>query len=168
MSLIGEAGAPGRLLNYVMVGRHNTILADYSLDSGNFVEFAGKIIGYFKRGRYILTFKENEIIYLKEKEDDGVFFLLIASEEIKKLEAFAVLETVRKEFIDSFEFSEIENAKQLSLNKEFRGKLESVFVTTSLTTRTSSRSLISTPSTRTRIINRSVWPTSSRKIWRTS
>lgn|SRR3990167_2005513 len=128
MSLIGEANSPARLLNYVMVGKDKTILTDYSPDSGNFVEFVNKIIGYLKRGRYILTFKENEIIYIKEKDDEGLFFLLIASEDVKKLEAFACLETVRKEFVDSFDISEIENMKPLSLNKEFSGILERLYV----------------------------------------
>lgn len=112
------------LVHYVCVCYERTILSDYARNDGNFVEFLGQIIKHLKKGRYILAYGENEIIYIKEKEDMGLWFLMVCHEKIPKLEAFVLLEKIRTEFKKSFIPDEYSNAKEFSLNRDFQGLLE--------------------------------------------
>ena len=77
-----------------------------------------------KQGRYILTYKDNEIIYIKEKQDTDLMFLMICSDKVTKRDAFVCLEYTRSLFKQYFTFEEYSSAAKFSLSPEFEGILE--------------------------------------------
>lgn len=111
-------------IHYLMVAHGDSILADYSSQKGNFREFIRTIIKYFKRGRYILMYKENEVVYIKEKADQGLMFLMIADDSIQAMKTLVCLERIRKDFLAQFDLVEVSGFKSFSLNKKFEKTME--------------------------------------------
>ena len=115
-------------MHYVGVAYRSTILCGYSKNDGNFADFISKILKYLKYGRYILTYKDNEIFYVKDKQDKGLVFLCIANEDVMAVHGFVCLERMREDFNRFFTKEEFSTTKTNSLNREFQGKLERHFV----------------------------------------
>ena len=115
-------------LHYIAVAYKTTLLCDYSKNEGNFRDFLGKIMKYLKYGRYILTYKENNIFYIKDKEDKGLTFILITGEDNISINAFVALERTKEDFLKYFTREEFAIKKINGLQKDFEGKLERHFV----------------------------------------
>lgn len=112
------------LVHYMQVSYRRNVVCDHSKNEGNFRDFIDQILKHFKFGRFILTYRENEIIYIKEKEDIDVMFLLITNDKVPKTNAFVTLEHIRMLFKQYFTFEEYSSAKKFSLNSEFEGILD--------------------------------------------
>ena len=115
-------------LYYIGVAFKTTLLSGFSKNEGNFKEFLGKIIRYLKYGRYILTYKDNNIFYIKDKEDSGLTFLLISNEYQAATPAFVALERARDDFLRYFTKEEYTTCKSGGLQRDFEGRLERHFV----------------------------------------
>ena len=113
-----------------MVAYDRSILCEYSKVKGNFNEFVMQIIKHLKKGRFLLSYRDSEIIYARERDDQGLMFLLIAGEKVPKMSCFVLLERLREEFKKSFVPEAYLGAKTGALNKTFKSVLEKLFVST--------------------------------------
>ena len=98
----------------LVVKEAKTVLWDFTEFGGNFQQITRQLFPYIDKNKR-KSFQASEY-YFHCIDDEGITFLCMANEETDRKVAYAFLEDLKKTFYDTFNITEIQNARSYELN----------------------------------------------------
>ena len=114
----GSSSAERARLVYALVACGTTVLADFTATSGNFPAVSRLLLNKFSRedGRMSYVYDSYAFHYIAE---EGVVYLCLTHEHLKRRIAFAFLEDVKERFKATYKPEEINEAHAFAMNQTF-------------------------------------------------
>ena len=127
--------ASEKKIYYMSIAVNNMIVADYGkMNKAKYQQSTSDVLSKLGRGDIIIPFNEMEYAVKNETVDNGntsITYLMLIEKGYYQVRAFNCLEKAKEEFNKFFDRSQISNARFLSLNKQFEGQFERVYVVNS-------------------------------------
>lgn len=120
---------PEKKVYYMGIARNQIILADFAKSHKfKYQQSTNDIINKFGSGEGIIPFNEMEYAVKNETSSGGMMYLMLIEKGYYQPKAFRCLERMKQDFEKFFDRHQIANARYLSLNKEFEGPFERIYV----------------------------------------
>lgn len=114
---------------YMAIARNQIILADFAKShKSKYQQSTNEIISKFGSGDGIIPFNEMEYAVKNETSSDGMMYLMLFEKGYYQPKAFRCLQRIKEDFNKFFDRHQIANARYLSLNKEFEGAFDMIYV----------------------------------------
>lgn len=123
--------ATEKKIYYMAIARDQITLADFAKShKAKYQQSTNDIIGKIGRGDVILPFNEMEYAVKNESAEGGLTYLMLVEKGYYQVKAFKCLDRMKEDFNKFFDKGQIANARYLSLNKEFDGSFDRIYVIT--------------------------------------
>lgn len=114
---------------YMAIARNQITLADFAKSHKfKYQQSTNEIIAKIGAGDGIIPFNEMEYAVKNETATDGLMYLMLVEKGYYQPKAFRCLQRMKEDFTKFFDPHQIANARYLSLNKEFEGPFDRVYV----------------------------------------
>lgn len=120
---------PEKKVYYMGIARNQIILADFAKShKSKYQQSTNEIISKFGSGDGIIPFNEMEYAVKNESNTGGMLYLMLVEKGYYQPKAFLGLERMKQDFEKFFDRHQIANSRYLSLNKEFEGSFDRIYV----------------------------------------
>lgn len=114
---------------YMAIARNQITLADFAKSHKfKYQQSTNEIISKIGAGDGIIPFNEMEYAVKNETATDGLMYLMLVEKGYYQPKAFRCLQRMKDDFNKFFDPHQVANARYLSLNKEFEGAFDRIYV----------------------------------------
>lgn len=123
------SSVPEKRVYYMAIARNQITLADFAKShKAKYQQSTNEIIGKISPGDGFIPFNEMEYAVKNDTSSGGMMYLMLVEKGYYQPKAFRCLERMKEDFGKFFDLHQISNARYLSLNKEFEGPFDRIYV----------------------------------------